>query len=420
MTNALSPPGIPAAGLFAPRQRSWGGGWAITAGQRTLEHERLENRRGEPTRPGSCCGASHAGPARSSTDRAGTRTPRLQRAGRPERHGRLAHPRRPRPSRPSPPRPRQHERDQTDLGSDHRADRRAGAGRPRRRPGLEHRHRPASLLDERLRRAHERLPIALEDPRSGPTRSTSGARSPDDCARRAPGGRSVAVAARSCPTSSTRRSALLADRLRLLAGARRRAARPVGNVERPVGVFVVPALQASDGWQLMPVLALDTIRLIAELGGRLERDLRSASYRSAAARSCSSGSTSIRCTPARGSAWTRRGSSRRSSLASCRSRSARACRATSATGGAASPSAAAPTRAPAARHGRARAAGADVPARGFGQRRLGSAPREEQYAHPSAVMDLGEAVQTAVDAGLPLLLSTEAAGELKDTVRVGG
>ena len=34
-------------------------------------------------------------------------------------------------------------------------------------------------------------------------------------------------------------------------------------------------------------------------------------------------------------------------------------------------------------------------------------------------MDLGEAVQTAVDAGLPLLLSTEAAGQLKDTVRVG-
>ena len=59
------------------------------------------------------------------------------------------------------------------------------------------------------------------------------------------------------------------------------------------------------------------------------------------------------------------------------------------------------------------------PARGFTQRRLGSAPREEQYGHPSAVMDLGEAVQTAVDAGLPLLLSTEAAGQLKDTVRVG-
>ncbi|MGA2929597.1 MAG: helicase-related protein, partial [Solirubrobacteraceae bacterium] len=59
------------------------------------------------------------------------------------------------------------------------------------------------------------------------------------------------------------------------------------------------------------------------------------------------------------------------------------------------------------------------PARGFTQRRLGSAPREEQYARPSAVMDLGEAVQTAIDAGVPLLLSTEAAGQLKDTVRVG-
>ena len=34
-------------------------------------------------------------------------------------------------------------------------------------------------------------------------------------------------------------------------------------------------------------------------------------------------------------------------------------------------------------------------------------------------MDLGEAVQTAVERGLPLLLSTEAAGHLKDTVRVG-
>ena len=34
-------------------------------------------------------------------------------------------------------------------------------------------------------------------------------------------------------------------------------------------------------------------------------------------------------------------------------------------------------------------------------------------------MELGEAVQTAIERGLPLLLSTEAAGQLKDTVRVG-
>ena len=34
-------------------------------------------------------------------------------------------------------------------------------------------------------------------------------------------------------------------------------------------------------------------------------------------------------------------------------------------------------------------------------------------------MELGEAVQTAIERELPLLLSTEAAGELKDTVRIG-
>jgi hypothetical protein len=59
------------------------------------------------------------------------------------------------------------------------------------------------------------------------------------------------------------------------------------------------------------------------------------------------------------------------------------------------------------------------PARDFGQRRLGSVRRDDSYGQPSAVVDLGEAVQTAVERGLPLLLSTEAAGHLADTVRVG-
>ena len=59
------------------------------------------------------------------------------------------------------------------------------------------------------------------------------------------------------------------------------------------------------------------------------------------------------------------------------------------------------------------------PAREFGQRRLGAVRRDDRYGQPSAVMDLGEAVQTAVERGLPLLLSTEAAGHLTDTVRVG-
>ena len=59
------------------------------------------------------------------------------------------------------------------------------------------------------------------------------------------------------------------------------------------------------------------------------------------------------------------------------------------------------------------------PAREYSQRRLGPVRRDDRYGQASAVMDLGEAVQTAVERGLPLLLSTEAAGHLADTVRVG-
>ena len=60
------------------------------------------------------------------------------------------------------------------------------------------------------------------------------------------------------------------------------------------------------------------------------------------------------------------------------------------------------------------------PTRDFAQRRLGARRISEAHnAQASAAMDLGEAVQTAVERGLPLLLSTEAAGQLKDMIRVG-
>ena len=49
----------------------------------------------------------------------------------------------------------------------------------------------------------------------------------------------------------------------------------VDRVERPVALFVMPAARG-EGWQLTPVLSLDAIRLFVSLGGRLERDLRSA------------------------------------------------------------------------------------------------------------------------------------------------
>jgi hypothetical protein len=44
------------------------------------------------------------------------------------------------------------------------------------------------------------------------------------------------------------------------------------RVERPVGVFVVPAVSGT-GWQLVPVLSLDAIRVVAAVGGTLGRDL---------------------------------------------------------------------------------------------------------------------------------------------------
>ena len=50
---------------------------------------------------------------------------------------------------------------------------------------------------------------------------------------------------------------------------------PVGPVERPVGLVVGPAA-LRDGWQLTPALSLHAIRLLAALGGRLERGLRGA------------------------------------------------------------------------------------------------------------------------------------------------
>ena len=194
----------------------------------------------------------------------------------------------------------------------------------------------------------------------------------------------------------------------------------VGTVERPVGVFVVPALGSSDGWQLVPVLALDTIRLVAELGGRLERDLRSAVL-PIGSREALLERINVHTLHA----GPRECLDSAGQLAQELSRELRT---------AISPGVPRDKR---DRWGRLAVhrrsyKGADgtstaelelrvltFPARGFTQRRLGSAPREEQYARPSAVMDLGEAVQTAVDAGLPLLLSTEAAGQLKDTVRVG-
>ena len=280
---------------------------------------------------------------------------------------------------------------------------------------------PAGALDERLRRAHAPLPVDLEDPavwayaidQRRALAAPLGLQHDraDDLSRwvLAHPGEFDAGDLRCWRIGSATWLALAGEQLD-----------PVGNVDRPVGVFVVPALAASDGWQLMPVLALDTIRLIAALGGRLERDLRSAvlPFDSRDALLERINVHTLHAGP-------RQCLDSASRLAHEISRELKV---------AISPGVPRDKR---DRWGRVAvhrrsyegANGTKIaelelrvltfPARGFTQRRLGSAPREEQYAHPSAVMDLGEAVQTAVDAGLPLLLSTEAAGQLKDSVRVG-
>ena len=136
---------------------------------------------------------------------------------------------------------------------------------------------PASVLDERLARAHATLPVDLDDPRVWAYQLDQRrvlARPlglddhlADDLSRW------LLANPSQFDAGDLRCWRIGSDAWLSLAGERLGA---VGKVERPVGVFVVPAIGSSDGWQLTPVLALDTIRLIAELGGRLERDLRSA------------------------------------------------------------------------------------------------------------------------------------------------
>ena len=193
----------------------------------------------------------------------------------------------------------------------------------------------------------------------------------------------------------------------------------VDRVERPVALFVMPAARGA-GWQLTPVLSLDAIRLFVSLGGRLERDLRSAVLPAAAAselverinvhalhagpKECldSAGQLAQELTRELGvpvgpgvpkdkrDRWGRLLVTRRSYRGSDGTTTCEL-----------------------------ELRVVTFPAREFGQRRLGSVRRDDRYGQASAVMDLGEAVQTAVERGLPLLLSTEAAGHLADTVRVG-
>ena len=280
---------------------------------------------------------------------------------------------------------------------------------------------PPASLDEPLRRTHSRLAISLDDPAIYAHRAD----------QRHALSRTLGVSAEQADDLSrwvlTHHDQFHTDDLRCWRIGSRiwlelcdEQLPAVDRVERPVGLFVIPAVHAREGWQLTPVFSLEAIRLLVSLGATLERDLRSAALPAAAVprllerinlRTLHAGPKE--CLDSASQLAQELGRELGQPIAAAVPRERRdrwgrllARRRT--------------YRGP----GGVRVAEVELraitfPARGFTQRRLGAAPRDDRYGQLSAVMDLGEAVQTAVERELPLLLSTEAAGHLKDAVRVG-
>jgi len=131
-------------------------------------------------------------------------------------------------------------------------------------------HVPAQL-DAPLRRAHATLALGLDDPSIYAHR---------DDQRRVLAARLGVSPAQADDLSRwllTHPDAFDADDLRCwriaspawlaLAGTQLPA---VERVERPVGLLLVPAVPASDGWQLAPALSLDAIRLVDRPASRVQ------------------------------------------------------------------------------------------------------------------------------------------------------
>ena len=262
---------------------------------------------------------------------------------------------------------------------------------------------PATRLDDALRRAHARLPIDFDDPRAWAAardqrralarRAGLAEHQRDDIADwalRDPK-RFAAGDLRSWEIASPSWLALADEQLAA-----------IERVGRPVGLLVVPAA-LRDGWQLVPILSLDAVRLLAELGGRIERGLRGATLPLDA----------IDVLLERVNRRTLHAGGR-DSLDSGRrlgDELARVLERSCSPGAPKDPrdrwgrllvSRATHNGGDGTRRGELHLRVLTFAGKGFTQRRLGSAPRD-QYPQPSASMDLGEAVQTAVDRGLPLL-----------------
>ena len=208
MTNAIPAAGIPAAttvsALAGDRGRRLG---------RPVRRSHARARAPRDSRAGNGRDRAAAAvlpalePGTRATDLPRARAARRQRAGRPQRPGRVAQPRRARPGGAAQARQGEGQRHAPDFGGDHRADRRAGAGRPRRRPRLDHGHRPG----ERARRAvaprsRAGCRSASRIRRSGRITSTSGARSPARSGSRTIARTTCRGGCSPTPTSSTPRT----------------------------------------------------------------------------------------------------------------------------------------------------------------------------------------------------------------------
>jgi hypothetical protein len=183
---------------------------------------------------------------------------------------------------------------------------------------------------------------------------------------------------------------------------------PVGVVDRPVGVMIVPDRRGK-AWQLRPCLSLDFVRLVAMLDGRVGPELTSAWIPPERAADLVDGmnhlvlhagpkqlmgtshmtqqvSDALKLPMAGGR------------LTDKRDRWGRvAVKRTS---------------------GEIRLAVMTFSVPGFKSKRLGSISRLNGI-EGGARMDLGEAINTAVELGLPVVLSSEAAGHLDGQIRVG-
>lgn len=279
---------------------------------------------------------------------------------------------------------------------------------------------PPDRLDARLRQAHAKLPVDLQDPavwahRGDQRRVLAGqfglqTGTDDDLSRwvLANPGQFDPADLQSWRIGSQTWFELADEQLG-----------PVGQVDRPVGLFLTPTL-TGDGWQLTPVLSLDAIRLFHALGGQVERDLCSATMRHDRV-----GELLDRINIQTLHAGPKENLDSASRLAHELRR---------VLGKPVSPGSPQDKR---DRWGRLHVSRhsyqggerelKDIRLRvwtfqvkGFSRRQLGARRIDDSHSSAaSGTMEIGEAIQTAIERQLPLLLSTEAAGQLKGKVRVG-